>query len=277
MPEPWGPWCETSQPPSVKRRTPRLNSRRPARLRIGSTAVAVTQLGNQAASARPSSRAPGGRTDGSASMRGDRIAGQAEERARRRSGPRRAGGPAASPPARSRCAPMSAEHALDEVVVADRDAAGGEHDVGRSRGLEQALAEDLAARRARCRGRAPRRRHRLTMPPQREAVRVVDLAGACAACRAPRPRRRWRGARRAAAGGLAPAAKPSDATRPSSCGRSTVPARSTTAPGLDVLAARAHVRAARSTGRRSIALAGALDDLLRIRRCPRRPASARRS
>ena len=73
-------------------------------------------------------------------------------------------------------APDLAQHALDEVVVADRDAAGGEHDVRRAGGLEEALAEALAdvghdaeveRLGAGC----------LDHAAEREAVRVVDLPG----------------------------------------------------------------------------------------------------
>ena len=69
-----------------------------------------------------------------------------------------------------------AQHALDEVVVADRDAAGGEHDVRRAGGLEQALAEALAhvghdAEVERLGAGS------LDHAAEREAVRVVDLPG----------------------------------------------------------------------------------------------------
>ena len=60
MPEPWGPVVDTSKPRSVNRRTPRLNSRRPSRFRIGSSAVAVTHSGSSRA--RPPSFQRVGRT-----------------------------------------------------------------------------------------------------------------------------------------------------------------------------------------------------------------------
>ena len=135
-----------------------------------------------------------------------------------------------------------AQHALDEVVVADRDAAGGEHDVRRAGGLRAGARGG----RSRTSGTMPRssgsapgaldHRRRARSGSRRRS------APAAAGGPAPPPRRPWRGAPRADAGGPRTSAKPSDATRPRSCGRSTEPARSTTAPGPDVLAAGAHVR-----------------------------------
>ena len=69
------------------------------------------------------------------------------------------------------------QHALDQVVVADRDAAGSEHDVRRAGGLEETLAEALAdvghdAEVERLGAGA------LDHAAERVAVRVVDLSRA---------------------------------------------------------------------------------------------------
>ena len=91
------------------------------------------------------------------------------------------------------------EHGLDEIVIADRHAAGGEHHVG---GAPRRGAGARGARRggrARCRGRRPARRPRRRGRAARSGSSRRS-ARACARRRARPPRRRWRGWPRAGAG-----------------------------------------------------------------------------
>ena len=154
-----------------------------------------------------------------------------------------------------------AQHALDEVVVADRHAARGEHDVRGARRPGADVPGGARARRARSRGRAGRRRPPRPCRRARSGSRRRS-ARAAGAGRAPPPRRRSRATPRADGACTPISAKPSDARRPRSCGRRTDPAVSTTAPAR-TSSPRARTFAPRSTVASSTQLSRALAELLR--------------
>ena len=145
-------------------------------------------------------------------------------------------------------APDLAQHALDEVVVADRHAAGGEHDVRRAGRLEEALAKALAhvGHDAEVERLGAGSLHHAA---EREAVRVVDLPGVP---RLPRLHDLVPGGEQGDAG---PAVHPDlgeaerrDETQVLRAQHRARPEHDRSGP--DVLAAGAHVRSG-STGRRS--------------------------